>query len=207
MSLYNRLTKGFDSEENGGKEDYYHGEYDDEAYGNLYIPHIAAEVATFDTVKQVFINNQVGLVTSVDFNELALSSSYKGKNKKQLYSAYVYVKWFADTEFREHIAAGNKNKSRVIVNNETDTYWIVRPNTAFPSEELLAERLDIEELVETATDIAMRSFEGEEEEEDLYELKKTAQSVALSLLAEDEEEELVLYDLEETAKDVALRVF
>jgi len=170
---------------NDDKEDYYHGEYDDEAYGNLYIPHIEEHVAYLETIKKVFKNNKLGVVTSVIFNALTAPKGYKGKHTKQLYSAFVYLKWSTNSAvntFREHLLSGNKKNSRVTVNKKKGTYWIVRPNTAFPSAELLDERLDLEELAETATDVALRCLDEDEDDLVLYDLEETAWSVALSLL-------------------------
>ena len=210
MALYDKFHAEYDNEENGGKEDYYHGEYDDEAYGNLYIPHIEEGVADFETLKNVIKKNKLGIVTSAIFNALTIPTAYKGKNTKQLYSAFVYVKWFVNSvvdTFRKHMMSGNKTKSRVMVNKENGTYWIVRPNTAFPSDELLEERLYIEELAEEATDVAMRCLnEGEEEELTLCDLEEMAKDVALNCLKEDLAEEFALYYLEQTARAVALRV-
>ena len=211
MALYNKFHAEYDNETNGGKEDYYHGEYDDEAYGNLYIPHMEEDVANFETLKTVIKKNKLGTVTSAIFNALTVPAAYKGKNTKQLYSAFVYVKWFANSvadTFRQHMMSGNKKKSRVIVNKAKGDYWIVRPNTAYPSDELLEERLYIEELAEEATDVAMRClYEDEEEELALCDLEETAKNVAFNCLEADSAEEFVLCDLEQTAYAVALRVF
>ena len=207
MALYNKFHAEYDNEANGGKEDYYHGEYDDEAYGNLYIPHMEEDVADFETLKNVIKKNKLGTVTSAIFNALTVPAAYKGKNTKQLYSAFVYVKWFANSvadNFRKHMMSGNKKKSRVIVNKEKDTYWIIRPNTAFPSHELLEERLQIEELAEEATDVASRCLDEDEEEElVLCDLEETARDVARRCLDEQAEEELALWDL---ARAIALKV-
>jgi hypothetical protein len=186
MSIYNKFHLGFDTIENGGKEDNYHGEHDDETHGNLYIPRMEAKDANLSSVKKIFMLNKLGIVTSASFKAIVPPSDYKGKNNRQLYSAYVYVKWFtndvADT-FRENILIGNKMKSRIIINEKKCIYWIVRPNTARPSDELLDERFAIAELAEMATD------------------------VAVSCLDENEEEELVLFDLERLSRSAAMSVF
>jgi len=209
MSLYNKFHLEFDNEENGGKEDYYHGEYDDEAYGNLYIPHMEAEVANLETVTFVFLKNKVGVVTSATFNAVPVPTAYKGKNKKQLYSAFVYVKWFPNTKFREQVLSGDKTKSRVTVDKQKGTYWVVRPNTLLlPSNELLEERADIQELAETATDVALHCLEEDEEEEvAMCDLEDTAKNVAMNCLEEDLVEELALYELYQIARSVAVSVF
>lgn len=186
MALYNKFHLGYDTIENGGKQDYYHGEHDDEAYGNLYIPHMREAEANLSTIKKVFMLNKIGMVTSAIFKPNAPPAGYKGKNKKQCYSAYVYVKWFTNSlavAFREYVLIGDKKTSRISVDEKNGIYWIVRPNTACPSEELFKERLDIADLAETAT------------------------NVALNCLEEDEAAELALYDLDQTARSVAVSVF
>jgi len=215
MTLYNNLHSEYDSKTNGGNEDYYHGEYDDKAYGNLYIPRIEAADATFETVKHIFLLNNIGLVTSVEFSELAVPKSYRGKNTKQLYRANVYIKWFVTptvTEFRKNVVlpgngSNSKDKSRVIVDEAKDTYWVVHANTAYPSEELFEERCVIADLQTTAEDVALRALEEDTEEENsLYELEQTARAVVMQALYEDADEENSLYELEQTARAVALTV-
>ena len=118
MALYNKFHAEYDNETNGGKEDYYHGEYDDEAYGNLYIPHMEEDVADFETLKTVIKKNKLGTVTSAIFNALAVPTAYKGKNTKKLYSAFVYVKWFANSAadtFRQHMLSGNKKNLALLL--------------------------------------------------------------------------------------------
>ena len=211
MALYNKFHLEYDTEANGGKEDYYHGEYDDEAYGNLYIPRMEAGEANLSTVKKVFMLNKLGMVTSAIFSALSAPKNYKGKNTKQLYSAYVYVKWFTNDlaqAFRKDILIGDKKTSRVTVDKKNDTYWVVRPNTAFPSAELLEERLDIADLAEIATDVALNCLEEDEVEElAMCDLEETAKNVAMHCLEEDLVEELALYELHQIAHSVALSVF
>lgn len=184
MSLYNRFFEGFDNDVNGGKEDYYHGEYDDNAYGKLYIPRIEEEEANFETVKKVFLANKIGLITSAVFTWLPTPASYKGRKEKYLFSANVYIKWDeASHEFQNHVLDGNKMKARVQVDERMGTYWIVRENTAFPSEELLEERYVNAELFETAFDVAMSALvEDEYDDEICYELGQIASEVALSAI-------------------------
>ena len=130
--------------------------------------------------KKIFKAKRIGTVTSATFQPLTVPSTYKGKskNKKQLYSAYVYVKWSDTTTFQEKVLNGNKETARICLDETKGTYWIVRPNTMV-SDELYYERLEISELKETAT------------------------NVSFSFL--DDIDELVLCDLEEIAMDVALK--
>ena len=101
-----------------------------------------------------------------------------------------------------------KKKSQVSVDKKNDTYWVVRPNTAFPSAELLEERLDIADLAETATDVAFHCLEEDEVEElAMCDLEETAKNVAMHCLEEDLVEELALYELHQIARSVALSVF
>jgi hypothetical protein len=182
MALYNRFFNNYDDDTNGGNEDFYHGEYDDEAYGNLYIPRIEEEDANFDSVKRVFLENKIGLVTSAVFTWLPKPEYFKGRVEKYLFSCKAYIKWNDGTKFREHVLSGNKKKSRVTVNKQAGTYWIVRPNTSFPSEELLIERYEIEDLLDTATDCALSALDNEEEDDITYELEQTARAVALQAI-------------------------
>jgi hypothetical protein len=166
--------------------------------------------ANISTVKKVFMLNKLGMVTSAIFTALSAPKNYKGKNIKQLYSAYVYVKWFTNDlacAFRKDILSGDKKKSRVSV-DKNGTYWIIHPNTAFPSAELLEERLDIADLAETAADVAFHCLEEDEVEElAMCDLEDTAKNVAMHCLEEDLVEELALYELHQIAHSVSLSVF
>jgi hypothetical protein len=188
MSLYNRYFQDYDSASNGGKDDFYHGEYDDETvYGKLYIPHMESNSANFEFVKKTFLANNIGLVTHATFTVLEGQSTYKGKNKKQLFSAYVYVKWFNNniaTALQQHIIRGNKKLARVNVDKTKDIYWIVRPNTVI-SDELMSERIDIHELRIVAENVAHSVLEEEYDDDDmdiLYELKRMATCIAMRVL-------------------------
>uniref|UniRef100_A0A6C0II03 Uncharacterized protein n=1 Tax=viral metagenome TaxID=1070528 RepID=A0A6C0II03_9ZZZZ len=182
MALYNRFIESYDSATNGGKEDFYHGEDDNQDYGNLYIPYIEAELASLARVRQVFNANKIGMVTSAIFTELQTPASYKGKNKKQVFSAVIYIKW-NDTPtvlaFRESIMNGDKENSRIHINKGKNVHWIVRQNTAIIPEELLAERYITADLAETATDVAWRSLQSDMGEEELEEI---AIAVAMNVL-------------------------
>ena len=130
--------------------------------------------------------NKIGMVTSASFTAIAPTAAYKSKNKRQLYSAYVYVKWFTNEQadaFRQHILIGDKANARLTVNEKNGSFWIIRPNTACPSVKLLEERFTIAELAEIATDVAVNCLE------------------------EDAEEELILFDLEQMSRSVALALF
>ena len=212
MSLYNNYHGEYDSNTNGGKEDYYHGEYDDdEVYGKLYIPRMDEDLANFNSVERVFKAHRIGTVTSASFNPIAVPAYYKGKkeNLKQLYNAYVYVKWFDNINakaFREECSRTNSTKTRLVISKKRDVYWVVRQNTVIP-EELFEERSIISELKETATDVAWSTLiDDDEEEVALYDLEVIAKNMALSLLEAEEKEEVVMYSLEMTAKNAALRV-
>ena len=211
MALYNPFHGDYDNKTNGGQADFYHGEHDDEAYGQLYIPRIDAADANFDTVKNVFLKNKIGLVTRVEFKVVPVAPTYKGKHQKSLFSAYVYIKWFITkkvADFRDNIIKpGTKSKTGVSVDKETGTYWIVRTNTAQPSAELYEERCILADLKVTAEDVALRVLaEDADEEFSLYELTQTARAVALQTLYTNEAEENSLYELAQTARAVALHV-
>jgi len=207
MALYNRFFEGYDNDTNGGKIDLYHGEDDDQAYGDLYIPYIEAELANLASLKKVFNANKIGLVTSATFNALVAPTTYKGKNKKQVFSAVIYVKWNDTptvTKFRESIFNGDKVNSRIHVNKGKNVHWVVRPNTAQLSDELMEERYFVNELAETAIDAGLRVLEDDEDDEDMYELEETAKVVALRAL--EDKDELTMYCLEQTARSVAFSV-
>jgi hypothetical protein len=182
MAFYNTLHGDYDNDTNGGKEDHYHGEYDDDAYGSLYIPHIESGKATLEQVKYIFQVNEIGSVTSATFTPLVAPKTYKGKdkNKKQLFSANVYVKWNvtpAVSEFYKNVLKGDSVKTRLHVDKVKGTYLIVRPNTIM-TDELMLERYIIkqleananymaglviddgvdDELEEIATDVAMKAL-------------------------------------------------
>ena len=181
MAFYNSLHFEHDNATNGGKEDYYHGEYDDGAYGSLYIPHIDSDVATFEKVKRVFRSNKIGRVTSATFTPLAVPSTYKGKdkNKKRVFSATVYVKWYdlpVAKLFRDQVFEGDM-QARVNVDETRGTYWVVRPNTRM-TDELLIERYSLQPLWEIATDSALRVLEDGVEEA----LEEIATDVAMRVL-------------------------
>ena len=163
MAFYNTLFGDYDNATNGGKEDYYHGEYDNDAYGSLYIPHMDSDVATFEKVKRVFRANKIGRVTSATFTPLAVPSTYKGKdkNKKRVFSATVYVKWYdlpVAKTFQYHVSEGDV-QARLNVDETQGTYWFIRPNTRI-SDDLLEERYSLQPLWEIATDSALRVLEG-----------------------------------------------
>ena len=164
MTLYNKFIEGYDNEYNGGKEDHYHGEHDEEPYGKLYIPYIEEAHATSKGVEQVFNTNQLGKVTYVTFKELAKPTNYKGKSQKTIYSAMVYLKWNETNPevsiFRENVANGNKDLSKVYLDKNKKTFWIVRPNTVI-SDELFEERYVLAVTKETAEDAAMRVLEDD----------------------------------------------
>ena len=183
MAFYNPFHFEHDNETNGGTEDYYHGEYDNDAYGSLYIPHMGSDVATLKQVKRVFRANKIGRVTSATFTPLTVPSTYKGKdkNKKRVFSATVYVKWYdlpVAKKFRENIFNCDDLKVRLNVDEMQGTYWIVRPNTRM-TDELLEERYSLQPLWEIATDSAMRVLEDGVEEA----LEEIATDVAMRVLS------------------------
>ena len=212
MALYNRYFNDYDNDINGGNEDNYHGEYDDVAYGQLYIPRMSAAVATFEKVKHIFKMNNIGTVTSATFNSLKAPSTYRGKlhNVKQLYNAYVYVKWFDNVSsltFRKQLLSCYDNKKVCLsVNDVEDSYWVVQLITTM-SDELINERKLIREMKETATNVALRAMSEKRSSEkrssdvyeaDVYEAEQTATRVALWAIEEqtdDAIEELVLYEM------------
>jgi len=162
MALYNIFHAEYDI---GRIEeaDNYHGEFDDEGYGSLYIPHIESYLASLKQVRSVFSTADVGDVTNVTFTELMVPTTYKGKlrNKKKAYSAIVYLKWRtskAADKLRAAIETGDKRRSRILIGpagSNTGEYWVIRFNSVV-SASLLEERHCYEDLVETAVDVAMR---------------------------------------------------
>ena len=227
MALYNRYFNDYDNDINGGNEDNYHGEYDDVAYGQLYIPRMSEALATFEKVKHIFKMNNIGTVTSATFNSLKAPSTYRGKlhNVKQLYNAYVYVKWFDNVSsltFRKQLLNCYYSKKVCLsVNDAEDSYWVVQLITTM-SDELINERKLIREMKETATNVALRAmsekrssekrssdvyeadvyeadvYEADVYKADVYEAEQTATRVALWAIEEqtdDAIEELVLYEM------------
>jgi len=181
MALYNKFFGDYDMQ---NMEDDYHGEYDDEAYGSLYIPHIEEQLASMAEIKRVFAAKKIGDVTTVTFSELIAPKTYKGKNKKQAYSAIVYLKWretLAATALRQAIQDGDKHKSRIAL--DAKHHWIVHSNTAMLSDELYEERC----------------YNADTED--------TVMGVISRLLDYSDDEDTEMYNLEELAKDVAMRVF
>ena len=178
MALYNKYFGYYEEQQ----EDNYHGEYDDDAYGSLYIPHIEEQLASIEEVKRVFCEQKIGHVTSVTFNELATPSTYKGKNKKKAYSARIYLKWCeskAAHALRQAISDNDKKKSQIQIDDKQ--HWVIHYNTAMFSKTLLEERCYNADTAETAMDMVFR-------------------------VLQETEEELAMHDLEETAKDAAMRV-
>lgn len=179
MALYNKFFGDYEVQ----LEDDYHGEYDDEAYGSLYIPHIEEQVATVADLKRVFREKKIGDVTSVTFTELIAPGSYKGKNKKKAYSATIYLKWCennAADALREAIGSSNKKKSQIKI--DAKQYWIIHYNTAIFSDALLEERYYNADSEETAMDAVFRILEDTEEDLDMYELEDTAKDMAMRVL-------------------------
>lgn len=179
MALYNKYF-GYNEEQ---QEDKYHGEYDDNAYGSLYIPHIEEQLASTEEVKRVFCEQKIGHVTSVTFTELATPSTYKGKNKKKAYRAIIYLKWCeskAADALRQAIG-GDNNKKKSQIQIDDKQHWVIHYNTAKFSNTLLEERCYNADTAETAMDMVFR-------------------------VLQETEEELAMHDLDETAKDVAMRV-
>jgi hypothetical protein len=158
------------------QDDNYHGEFDDEAYGALYIPHIEEELATEKAVKRIFAKRNIGTVTTVVFQELAPPTTYKGKNKnkKKAYSAQVYLKWRKNTTadaLQEAMVAGDKKNTRLQL--DKCQYWVIHYNTVC-SDALYEERYCLAELEETALDAAWRILEETEEDLILDELENLA---------------------------------
>lgn len=179
MALYNKYFGYYEQQQ----EDDYHGEYDDEAYGSLYIPHIEEQLAYIEGVKRVFREQNIGQVTSVTFTELVAPGTYKGKNKKKAYSATVYLKWHeskAADALRQAIGSGNKNKSQIKL--DAKQYLVIHYNTAMFSVALLEERCYNADSADTAMDMAFRVLEDTEEEQAMYDLEEIAKNVAMSVL-------------------------
>ena len=121
MALYHKFFGDYEAQQ----PDDYHGEYDDEAYGSLYIPHIEEQLATVADIKRVFLAKKIGHVTSVTFTELIAPGTYKGKNKKKAYSAIVYLKWSenkAANALRLAIETGNKKKSQIKIRSHRSLF-------------------------------------------------------------------------------------
>jgi hypothetical protein len=133
--------------------DTYHGEFDDDSYGSLYIPHIEEHNAYFDVLQRTFEKSNIGTVTFSSFVEQQVPLSYMGKSKnyKPIFSAIVYLKWHSGEEasiFRRNVLNGDNRKSRINFNNSSDVYLVARPNTTM-SDELFDERTHIKQLEET----------------------------------------------------------
>lgn len=165
--------------------DDYHGEYDDEAYGSLYIPHIEEQLATIKEVKRIFQEKKIGDVTMVNFTELVAPSTYKGKNKKKVYSAIVYLKWRVNKEvdtLRQAIESSDKKKSQIKIDDKQ--YWIIHYNTAMFSDALLEERYYNADTENTVMDMVFNIINDTEEDLKMYELEYTAKDVAMRILDE-----------------------
>jgi hypothetical protein len=178
MSLYNRYFGDYEKKQN----DDYHGEYDDDAYGSLYIPYIEEQLASIEKVKCFFHEKNVGDVTGVTFTELVAPKTYKGNNLKKAYSAIVYLKWRVNktaNQLRQAIEAGDKSKCQIKI--DARRHWVIHYNTAKFSADLLKERHYVAESAYTAMDMVFR-------------------------ILEDTDEDIAMYELEDTAKDAAMRV-
>ena len=179
MALYNKYFGHYEQQQ----EDDYHGEYDDEAYGSLYIPHIEEQLASLAEVKRVFLAKKIGDVTAVTFTERIAPGTYKGKNKKKVYSAIVYLKWrvnkVADA-LREALEAGNKQQS--LIKLDAKEHWVIHYNTAMFSDALFEERYFNADTADTAMDMVFRILEDTEEELAMYELEDTAMDVAMRII-------------------------
>ena len=179
MALYNKYFGYYEEQQ----EDDYHGEYDDDAYGSLYIPHIEEQLASMADIKRVFAEKKIGDVTSVTFTELVAPGTYKGKNKKKAYSAIVYLKWHenkAVNALREAIETGNKKKS--LIKLDAKQHWVIHYNTAMFSDALLEERYFNADSEETAMDAVFRILEDTDEDLAMYELEDTAMDMAMRVL-------------------------
>jgi hypothetical protein len=180
MALYNKYFGYYEQRQ----EDDYHGEYDNDAYGSLYIPHIEEHQASIiEEVKRVFREQKIGHVTSVTFTELATPGTYKGKNKKKAYSARVYLKWCeskAADALRQAIGDNDKKKSQIKIDDKQ--YWVIHYNTAMFSDALLEERCYNADSADTAMDMVFRVLEETEEELAMYDLEEIAKNVAMCAL-------------------------
>jgi hypothetical protein len=148
MALYHRFHGNFP--DNG--ED--HTDYNAKVAADevLFIPHIEEQMATLNQVKQVFSTQNIGTVTTATFIEKPVPATYKGKNKKKVFSATVYVQWHdspAVTQLREDILRGDKETSRITVDEDANTYWVLRPNS-FEAATLLQEQACLAQLEDTA---------------------------------------------------------
>lgn len=194
MALYHKFFGDYEAQQ----PDDYHGEYDDEAYGSLYIPHIEEQHASLAEVKRVFLEKKIGDVTSVTFTALVAPSTYKGKNKKKAYSAIVYLKWRA-TKAANAVrqALGPSNKNNTLIKLDAKQYWVVHFNTAMFSEALYEERYYVADMEDTAMDAVFRILEDTEEDLNMYDLEDTA--MLTMRILEDTEDDLNMYALEDTA--------
>ena len=202
MALYHKFHGDFNPAD---AKDTYHGEYDDEAYGSLYIPHLEEQLASEQEVTRIFSKMNIGDVTTVTFAQRVAPATYKGKNTKKVYSAIVYLKWYEHTlanQLRQAITDGDSKNTKLKVAN--DQYWVIHYNTVF-SDELYDERYLIADLEDTAVDTTLRVLEETAEDMAMYDLEDTAKDVTARVL-EETAEDWALYDLDNTAKDVASRI-
>jgi hypothetical protein len=179
MELYNKFFGDYEAQQ----EDDYHGEYDDEAYGSLYIPHIEEDMASVAEVKRVFLDKKIGDVTNVTFTQLVAPGTYRGKNKKKAFSAVVYLKWCVNkvaNTLRQSISDGNKKKS--LIKLDAKQHWVIHYNTAMFSVELLDERYYVADTEDTAMDTVFRILEDTEEDLAMYELEDTAMDMTMRVL-------------------------
>ena len=157
MAYYNKFETGYGNGNSNGN-----------VYGYLFIPHIDEQAATKEKVKQVFESNNLGDVISVLFMPLAAPKTYKGKNRKQVYKAFICIKWFmnlAVKTFRENVLLGNTTLARVDVDVISGTYWVVRPNTMITNTEFQSmtpdENEELRQLEATAISVALRVLNDE----------------------------------------------
>jgi len=195
MDLYNRYFGYYEKTQN----DNYHGEYDDEAYGSLYIPYIDEQLASIEKVKQVFMENNVGDVTSVTFTKLVAPKTYKGKNLKKAYSAFVYLKWRVNktaNQLRQAIEDDNKSNCQIKI--AAKRHWVIHYNTAKFSADLLEERNYVAESSYTAMDAVFRILDETNEDIAMYELEDTAKD-AVARVLEGTDGKIAVYGLNDVA--------
>ena len=154
MALYN-IFHGELSKQQEKEQDTFHGEYDDDEHGSVFIPHIDQDMATPERIAKLFKTNNIGQVTHSTFTRLTVPSSFKGKSKntKLVFRATVYLKW-GRSDVRKKIMGSVKQPFRVNIDERVGKYCFVHRNTV-TSDELLQERFTLSELQELATECAM----------------------------------------------------
>ena len=98
---------------------------------SLFIPFVYINSNTINFIKNIFYENQIGLVYHIDLI----------KNKNNKYCAFVYIRWMWNkTTFKiQNEIVGNENKYKFIY-DESHNYFILLKNTNPKSYQQLVEQ-------------------------------------------------------------------